>query len=190
MLKKPLLLAIILFFTGAAATTAGKPVVRVTKLGENFRFELCEKDACETLGRENGYSRLELENWKKFRESTASEIAPMITLVAAVSLIVAGVTLFPLAAIVTAGAVVLGSFAYFFSQAPQVQARMPNDVYHEFQADPELLPALKKFLLEIDQGIPVADQNPRVLSGDVPKKSDTAPETEKSKPDSAVIHAR
>jgi hypothetical protein len=187
--RRPLLLALILLFTAAGAF-GNQAVVRVKKAGENFRFELCEKESCETLGRENGYTRAELEHWKKFRESSTGEILPLMALTAGLSVMIAGLVFFPLTAMAAVGVIALGGFTYFFSKTPQVQARMPNDVYHEFQADPELLPALKNFLLEIDQGMPVADKYPRVLSGSVVKKSDRPQIGEQAPADAPVNHAK
>jgi hypothetical protein len=161
----------LLLFFALPCLSASQPLVRVHKLPSgNFRFELCEAK-CETLGREEGYTRAELEPWKKFRENHASDVLPLIGLAAAVSLVIGSIAFFPLTLVSAAGAAVLGGFAYFFYHAPQTQAHMPNDVYEQFQANPELLPELKKFLMEVDTGYSDLSHDPRVLSSRVESKT-------------------
>lgn len=145
----------------------GKPTLRIYQVGpDRFRFESCNAEKkCEAVGREEGYSKEELERWEKFRKNTAGDILPMMAIVAAVSLLVGSLVFFPLTATVAVGAVLLTGFAYLFSQTPQVQAGMPNDVYKEFDADPTLVPQLKTFLREVDEGLVTTDANPRVFSG-------------------------
>ena len=164
---------LLLSFLCALPAFAEAPTVRVLRAdGGRFRFEVCEKSQCKPLGRDEGYTREELERWKKFRENTVGDIAPMMGFVALTALAVAGIAFFPVTAAVT-GLLAVGGLSYFFYHSPQVQAGMPNDVYQEFAADPGLLPELKEFLAEIDQGKPVLDQSPRVLSGPAAAKGDS-----------------
>lgn len=186
---KPILLALAFLALPLPGSASVEPVVRVRRVGEKFQFELCKQEKCKTLGRSEGYNRAELEKWKQFRESKASEIIPIMVFAGAIALTIGSVIFFPLAGL-TASAVALGGFSYFFSKSPQVQANMPNDVYQEFQANPALLPELKSFLLAIDQGEPVTDHNPRILSGRSPQKVEPAAESGKTEPAPSATDAR
>lgn len=144
-----------------------KPTIRIYQLNkDHFRFESCDaQKKCEPIGRDEGYTHKELEEWQKFRPNTVGDMAPLMAMVGGLALVVAAIALAPITIALAAGAAFFAGFAYYFTQSPQVQAGMPNDVYNEFSADPELLPQFKSFLKEVDEGLVTSEKDPRVFSG-------------------------
>lgn len=133
---------------------------------DHFRFESCDSEKkCESIGRDEGYTQKELEAWQKFRPNSALDIAPMIALVTAIALLVGAIVFFPATIVAGIAAIAVSGLTYFFTQTPQVQAGMPNAVYKEFEADPDLLPQFKSFLKEMDEGLVTSESNPRIFSG-------------------------
>lgn len=160
-----------------------KPTLRIYQVGaDRFRFESCNAEKiCEAIGREEGYSKQELAQWEKFRKNSAMDIAPLMGIVAGFGLLVGAIVLMPVAVTAVVGASLLAGFAYFFSQTPQVKAGMPNDVFKEFEADPSLVPQLKGFLREVDEGLVTSDRDPRVFTG-VDLKNQVSPEVRETNP--------
>lgn len=158
--------------------------LRVLEIGGKFVFELCDqKNTCEPLGRAEGYSRAELERWKEFKEGGFIDNAGLMLPAGAIPLWIGYLILGgpPGWLAIGAGAVILGTFGYFFYRHPQTKTGMPNSVYGEFQSRPEMLESLKKFLREVDEGKPDL-RDPRVLSEGKAQKLDGPEERAETAP--------
>lgn len=173
-----LLLATNLAIAGLKPKPLVLPRIEVEQKSGNFVFRLCdEKNECEILGSETGYTRTELESWKNFREAGWQDTVPLLASVSVIPLwlfiMITGVTL-PVSAVAATGVAILGTFVYFFVRHPQTQSGMTNAVYGEFQSRPELLAEFKNFLRSVDQG-EANLRDPRVLSSGKAVKTATGP---------------
>lgn len=146
---------------------SNEPTLRMYQVdSEHFRFESCDKNKkCIALGKDEGYTKKELEDWQKFRENTAADILPVIGLVTGMCLFIGAMAFLPLTLGLVGLGAIAGTLGFFLWKTPQVQTGMPNSIYEEFSADPTMVNQLKTFLKEVDEGLVTSEKNPRVFSG-------------------------
>lgn len=140
-----------------------KQIIRAYVAKDKFHWEICG-DICEPLGNPDGYTREEIERWKKFRPQDWKDALPLMGATAGVAMAILLLVLAPAGVSIAAILALMGLVGYGTISHPQFKAGMNNDVYGEFESNPELLTELKRLLAEVDAGVAVTEKNPRVIS--------------------------
>lgn len=187
------ILFLLVFLVPSAQAAKDRKIKMVAAAGDTFFVESCdETEKCERIGRESGYRRAELDFWvNNYQRGTGSflENSPlMLGALGAVGVVASVAFGLPLLVPMGIGVVTMAIFGYSFSQHPQVQAKMPNDVYAEFQARPEMVKQLKAYLTELDAGVP-GKVGPRVIGGAFTPKVELTEPSSTSPPEAQSIPA-
>lgn len=171
-LRKPrkwllIVLATSLIFPYPSLAKRGAPSpdakIRVFSEKNRFHLHVCDPK-CQPFGNPSGYTREQLEDWKKFRQTEWKDALPYFGAVGGAAMIITFLGLAPAAGLAALAAGVVALVSYGHSRNPQIQAGMTNEIYGEFSARPELIKELEKFLADVDKGESSMLYSPRVLT--------------------------